>query len=292
MQSFTRRAFIAASILAAKSARAQPEKLPVIASFSILADFVRRVGGDRVEVTSLVAPGADAHVYAPTPEDARRLGAAGLIIVNGLGFEGWIDRLLKASAAKAPVVTASAGVKPIRGDGRNDPHAWQSIGNVRLYVANIREALIRADAAGEPAFRANADAYLAELTTLETEIRAAVEAIPRGRRRIITTHDAFGYFGATYGFSFIAPKGVSTETEPSAADVGKIIRQIKAEKIPAVFLENVSDPRLMQRIAAETGAKLGGTLFSDSLTPAGGPAATYVEMVRNNLRELTAALGG
>ncbi len=280
-------------------ALAQTGKLPVVASFSILADFARRIGGDRVEVTTLVAPGNDVHVYEPTPDDARKLAAAKLIVVNGLGLEGWIERLMKASGAKAPIIAATKGVRPIREEAgapgprrevRNDPHAWQSIANVKIYVANIRAGLGEADPAGAGTFSANASAFLAGLDALEAEVRETIASIPRERRRIITTHDAFGYFGATYGFSFIAPKGVSTETEPSAADVAKIIRQIRAEKIPAVFLENVSDPRLMQRMAAESGANVGGTLYSDSLSPAGGPAATYVEMVRNNLRELAAAL--
>ncbi len=291
MNEISRRAVLACFAALPTRTLAQGSRLSCMASFSILADFARRIGGDRVDVAALVAPGNDAHVYNPTPDDARRLGAARLIVVNGLGFEGWIERLLKASGAKAPVVVASAGVKPLRGSGHIDPHAWQSIDNVKIYIANIRDGLLKADPDGAEIYRANAAAYIAGLDLLEKEIRAAVESIPREKRRIITTHDAFGYFGATYGFSFIAPKGVSTETEPSAADVAKIIRQIRAEKIPAVFLENVSDPRLMQRIAAETGAKLGGTLFSDSLSPAGGPAVTYVEMVRNNLRELGAALG-
>ena len=289
----SRREFLAATLaLACAPARAQAAKLPVIASFSILADLVRRVGGDRVDVTTLVAPGNDAHVYNPTPDDARKLAATKLIVMNGLGFEGWIERLIMASGAKAPVVVATKGVKPIRGEEkRNDPHAWQSIGNVKIYVANIGEALEKADPEGAKTFEANGLAFAAELSALEAEVRKTIASIAPERRRIITTHDAFGYFGATYGFSFIAPKGVSTETEPSAADVAKIIRQIRAEKIPAVFLENVSDPRLMQRIAAESGAKVGGTLYSDALSPAGGPAATYVDMVRNNLRELSAALG-
>lgn len=288
----TRRGFLAASLaLVVAPAGAQPAKLPVIASFSILADLARRVGGERVEVTALVQPGNDAHVYNPTPDDARRLAAAKLILMNGLGFEGWIERLLKAAAAKAPVVVATKGVKPIQGGKRNDPHAWQSIANVKIYVSNIRDALAKADPEGAGAYEANAKDFLAELDALEAEVRKVIDAIPRESRRIITSHDAFGYFGATYGFAFVAPKGVSTETEPSAADVAKIIRQIKAEKIPAVFLENVTDPRLAQRIAQESGAKIGGTLYSDALSPAGGPAATYVEMVRNNLRQLSAALG-
>jgi len=279
----------------AGQARAQaPEKLPVVATFSILADFARNVGGERIEVTALVGPNGDTHVYQPKPADAKELGAARLILVNGLGLEGWIDRLIKASGAKAPVVVAANGIKPqqMREEGRLelDPHAWQSIANAKIYVANIRDALIAADPEGASAYRANADTYLGKLDALDKEVRAEIAKIPPGRRQIITTHDAFGYFGTAYGFRFIAPEGVSTETEASARDVAKIIRQIKASNIPAVFLENVTDPRLVRNIATESGAKVGGTLYSDALSSPDGPAATYIEMMHNNIRELSAAL--
>lgn len=288
--------FIAMSLLACFSpARAQaPAKLPAVATFSILADLARNVGGDRVEVISLVGPNGDAHVYQPSPEDAKNLNAAKLILVNGLGLEGWLDRLIKASGATAPIVVATKGIAPrkMEEDGKIglDPHAWQSIPNAEIYVGNIRDALIAADPAGADVYRANAAAYLAKLTDLDKEVRAALTAIPAKRREIITTHDAFGYFGEAYGFKFIAPEGVSTESEASARDVAKIIRQIKAEKIPAVFLENVTDPRMAKRIAEESDATIGGALYSDALSPADGPAPTYVEMMRNNIRQLTAAL--
>ncbi len=279
----------------AGQARAQaPEKLPVVATFSILADFARNVGGERIEVMALVGPNGDTHVYQPKPADAKELGAARLILVNGLGLEGWIDRLIKASGAKAPVVVAANEIKPqqMREEGHLelDPHAWQSIANAKIYVANIRDALIAADPEGASAYRANADTYLGKLDALDKEVRAEIAKIPPGRRQIITTHDAFGYFGTAYGFRFIAPEGVSTETEASARDVAKIIRQIKASNIPAVFLENVTDPRLVRNIATESGAKVGGTLYSDALSSPDGPAATYIEMMHNNIRELSAAL--
>jgi zinc/manganese transport system substrate-binding protein len=275
--------------------RAQtPAKLPVVATFSILADFARNVGGERIDAAALVGPDGDTHVYQPKPADAEKLGAARLILVNGLGLEGWIDRLIKASGAKAPVVVATKGIKPqqMREEGRVelDPHAWQSIADAKIYVANIRDGLIAADPAGEAAYRANAEKYLGKLDTLEAEVKREIAKIPPGRRQIITTHDAFGYFGTAYGFRFIAPEGVSTETEASARDVAKIIRQIKAQKIPAVFLENVTDPRLARSIAAESGATVGGTLYSDALSPPDGPASTYIDMMRNNVRELAAAL--
>ena len=236
------------SAAGAGPAQAQaPEKLPVVATFSILADFARNVGGERVAVTSLVGPDGDTHVYQPKPADAKELGAARLILVNGLGLEGWIDRLIKASGATAPVIVATKGIKPqhMREEGHTgaDPHAWQSIANAKIYVANIRDALIAADPGGAAVYRANAESYLEKLAALEQEVIAAIAKIPPKQREIITTHDAFGYFGSAYGFRFIAPEGISTETEASARDVAKIIRQIKAQAIPAVFLENVTDPR-------------------------------------------------
>jgi zinc/manganese transport system substrate-binding protein len=282
-------------VVSGSPARAQtPEKLPVVATFSILADFARNVGGERVEVTALVGPNGDTHVYQPKPADAKELGAARLILVNGLDLEGWIDRLIKASGATAPVIVTTKGIDPqtMREEGRisADPHAWQSIANAEIYVANIRDALIAADPGGASVYRANADNYLCKLDALDNEVTAEIAKIPSGRREIITTHDAFGYFGSAYGFRFIAPEGVSTETEASARDVAKITRQIKAQKIPAVFLENVTDPRLVRSIAAESGAKIGGTLYSDALSSPDGPAGTYIEMMRNNIRELAAAL--
>jgi zinc/manganese transport system substrate-binding protein len=271
----------------------------VVATFSILGDFVRIVGGDRVEVVTLVGPNGDAHVYEPTPSDARRIAGAQVIFANGMGFEGWIPRLLKASGSKAPVVTASTGVKPVKaaahGHGHDhgssaDPHAWQSVANAKLYVANIRDGLIKADAAGKASYEANAAAYTAKLDALEQEVKDTVAKIPADRRKVITTHEAFGYFQQAYGVAFIAPQGVSTESEASARDVAKIITQIKKQKIPAVFLENVSDPRLSKRIADEAGAKIGGTLYSDALTDEKGQAPTYIDMIRHNIQSLSTAL--
>jgi zinc/manganese transport system substrate-binding protein len=271
-----------------------PAKVPVTATFSILADFVRNIGGDRIQVAVLVAPDGDTHVYQPKPADAQQLGTARLIVVNGLGLEGWIDRLIKASGAKALVVVATKGINPqqMREEGHigQDPHAWQSIANAKIYVANIRDGLIAANPEGEPAYRSNAEIYLAKLDALEKEITTEIAKIPPERRQIITSHDAFGYFGTAYGFRFVAPEGISTETEASARDVARIIQQIKAEKIPTVFLENVTDPRLLRSISAESGAKIGGTLYSDALSPPDGPASTYIDMMRNNVRELSAAL--
>jgi zinc/manganese transport system substrate-binding protein len=279
----------AALIVTALPARAEP--LKVVASFSILGDLVRNVGGTSVEVTTLVGPDSDAHVYSPTPADAKKIADAKLIIVNGLGFEGWLPRLVQSSGGKAKMVIATDGIAPLRLGNDADPHAWQSVGNVKVYVANIRNALSAADPANTERYRTNADAYLAKLDALEREVRDAVAKLPPARRKVISTHNAFGYFAAAYGIEFIAPLGVSTESEPSARDIAKIITQVKQAKIPAVFLENVTDPRLMQRISAETGARVGGTLYSDGLTGEKGDAPTYIDMVRHNIKALTRALG-
>lgn len=299
----TRRQMIAiagsmAALVMAGPAAAQdsaPGRFKVLATFSILGDFVRNVGGDRVEVATLVGRDGDAHVYAPAPADAKKVADAKVLVTNGLGYEGWMNRLLKASGTKAPVVVATRGIKERKardshGHGEADPHAWQSIANAKVYVANIRDALIAADPAGKAAYEANAAAYLAKLDALDQEVKAAVAAIPAERRKIITTHDAFGYFEQAYGVAFIAPQGVSTEAEPSARDIARIVTQVKKQKIPAVFLENITDPRLMERIAKETGARVGGKLYSDALTGEKGDAPSYIELMRHNLKTLGAAL--
>jgi len=262
----------------------------VVTSFSILADFVRQVGGDKVSVTSLVGPDSDVHVYTPTPHDAKDVGAAQLLIVNGLGLEGWLPRLQQASGSKAPIVVATQGITPRKRGSDADPHAWQSVGNAMVYVRNIRDALVAADPADAVVVKANAARYLAELDALDREVRAEIEKIPAERRKVISTHDAFGYFAEAYGIQFIAPLGVSTETEPSARDVAEIIAQVRKARIPAVFLENFNDDRLVGRIAAETGARIGGTLYSDALSEEKGPVPTYIAMVRHNIRALTSAL--
>lgn len=273
------------------------EKLPVVASFSILGDFVREIGGERVVVTTLVGPDGDAHVYSPTPADAKTVAGAKLVVVNGLKFEGWLTRLVKSSGTKATVATATTGITPLKmaddhghGHGGEDPHAWQSVANAKLYVGNVRDALVAADPAGKATYEANATAYLAKLDALEAEIKAAVARIPADRRKAITSHDAFGYFVKAYGIAFIAPQGVSTEAEASAKDVARIIRQIKAEKVPAVFLENITNPRLAEQIARESGAKIGGRLYSDALSAADGPAGTYIAMMKHNISQIEKAL--
>ncbi len=288
---------IGASGLVTATPTLAEDRLPLVATFSILGDFVKNVGGDRVEVTTLVGPNGDVHVYLPTPADARKLSIAKLVFINGLGLEGWMTQLITASGTKAPIIVATKGVTPRdmenEHDGRRmvpDPHAWQSIANARIYVANIRDGLTKVDPAGASTYGTNAKSYLDELDALEKEVRAAIGKIPIDRRKIITSHNAFGYFGDAYGMEFIAPEGLSTDSEPSASGVAKLITQIRTQKILAVFLENVTDPRLMQQIAEESGAKIGGKLYSDALSGPNGPTRTYIELMRNNVREFDKAL--
>jgi zinc/manganese transport system substrate-binding protein len=301
------RALITAMLLALQLAPAPvqaAEKVHVVASFSIIADLVRQVGGERVEVTALAGPNADMHVFQPTPAHAKTLAAAKLVVINGLGFEGWADRLVKSSGYKGPAIVASKGIEALAAASHNhghvdkkahaharyDPHAWQEVANVKTYVANIRDALVAVDAPGKAAYETAAANYLKELDALEADIRAAFASIPKAQRRVITSHEAFTYYGNAYDVAFLAPQGVGGDSEPSAKDVASLIRQIKREKVKAVFIENISNPRMIERIAKETGAALGGTLYSDALSEAGGPAGTYVDMMRHNTRLFAAAM--
>ena len=274
------------------------EKLKAIASFTILADMVRQVGGDRVEVAALVGPDGDAHAYDPTPADARAVSKADLVFVNGLGFDNWMSKLTRAAGYKGPVVVASRGVNTRKGDETHehghdknaDPHAWQDLENGQRYVANIAEALAKADPTHAADYKARADAYNRELAALDAEARAGLEVIPRDRRKIITSHDAFGYFGQAYGVTFLAPVGLSTDSQPSAKEVAALIRQMKREKVRALFIENITDRRLVEQIAREGGGIVGGRIYSDALSGPDGPASSYAAMFRHNLKELLEAL--
>lgn len=314
-------AALAGTIIAGHPAGAA-DKLKVVASFSILGDMVKEIGGDGVEVITLVGPDGDAHVYEPTPADAKALAGADLLVVNGLDFEGWLPRLVKASGFSGASVTASNGIAPLKWDegdheheeghdheaessdhdedheeghhhhGDLDPHAWQSLENGIIYVRNIAEALSKADAANAAAYEANADAYAARLEALNEKLKKDFDRLPDDHRTVVTSHDAFQYFGKAYGVTFIAPEGISTESEASAGDVARIVDQIREDHISAVFVENITDPRLIEQIARETGAKVGGELYSDALSGPDGPAPTYVKMFEHNASELLGALAG
>jgi zinc/manganese transport system substrate-binding protein len=294
----TRRYLISAAALSALCAAGRgsaQNKLKVVATFSILGDLVKNVGGDRVEVSCLVGPNGDIHVYSPSSADAKKALDADILFANGLGFEGWLSGLIRASGIKAPMVVASSGIRPllrVRRTGQNliNPHAWQSVPNVKVYIANIRDGLIAVDPSGKAAYEANAAAYSAQLDAIDDEVIDLIAKIPPERRRVITTHDAFGYFSVAYGVTILGAQGVSTEAEASANDVANLITQIEHQHISAVLMDNISQPYLIERIAKESGAKIGGTLYSDALSEESGPAHSYIDMIRHNVQTLSAAL--
>ena len=363
---------VLSSPFAAPSAAAEP--LQVVATFSILGDMVQTIGGDRVTVTTLVGPGGDMHVFQPTPRQAASLAGADMVVMNGLGLEGWLERLVEASGYDGPLIEAAHGVTPLPAGGHDDdahaddaheehaheehaheehaheehaheehadgdhdreehaedtadahghddhaheehaeadyhdhanehghehahdhgaydPHAWQDLGNAVLYVAEITEALSEADPDGAATFAANAAAYVDAIEALNAEGHATLGALADDRRTVLTNHDAFAYFAGAYGITFVAPQGISTEAEPSARDVAALIRQIRDDGIDAVFLENLADNRLVEQIAAETGATVGGVLYADALSAPGTPGSTYLGMMRHNIEVLAKALG-
>ena len=284
-------------------------KVPVTATFSILGDLVQQVGGDQVSVSMLVGPNGDAHVYQPTPQDIRTLAQSKLLVSNGLGFEGWLERLDSASGFKGVKVVASQGIQPRHmaeeeeegseheheAEGHHhhgglDPHAWNDPANVLVYVDNIVRGLSQVDPEHANLYQQNAARYKAQLQKLDADYRARFAQLPAERRRAITSHDAFGYLAQAYQLTLIGAQGLSTESEPSAAMIAGLIRQIRDEKIPALFIENISNPTLIQQIERETQARVGGELYSDALSPAGGAAASYQAMLEHNLSTLLAAL--
>jgi zinc/manganese transport system substrate-binding protein len=302
---------VALSILvSAGSALAQETaKIKVITSFSLLADLVRQVGGARVDVSSLVGPDADMHGYEPTPNDVKAVAGAQVFVINGLGLEGWADRLVESTGFKGKAVVASRGIKTREASrhhdddhdhdhgkakghshGRYDPHSWQDVANVKRYVDNIRDALIAVDPASRATYEAEAARYVTELDGLDRDIKAVFAPIPAAKRKVITSHAAFGYFGAAYGVTFLSAQGVGNEAEPSAKQVAELIRQIKKEGVKLVFLENISNPAVIERIARESGIKPVGTLYSDALSGPKGPAPTYVAMMRYNVKQMADAL--
>ena len=370
-----RRAFLTSATavfalsLAAPAIAESDRPTPVVATFSVLGDMAKRIGGEHVAVTTLVGPDGDAHVYQPTPADARAVSEATILIANGLEFEGWLDRLIDASDFDGMRVVATNGIEPIAFEdehdddhdddhdehaeaghdddhddeehaeaghdddhdhdehaeaghdddhddhaeaghdddhddeehaeaghddhhhGAFDPHAWQSLDNAVAYVDNITAGLAQADPANAADFYQSRAAYVAEIEALDAEIREIVAALSADRRIVVTSHDAFQYFGRGYGLTFLAPQGLSTESEASAKDVARLIQQIRERSIRAVFVENIGDSRLLEQIAEETGAVIGGTLYPDALSGPDGPASTYLDMMRHNATTLAQALG-
>ncbi|MBT9300049.1 MULTISPECIES: metal ABC transporter substrate-binding protein [Pseudomonas] len=282
------------SVLLPLSFATAQDKLQVVTSFSILADMTQQVGGEHIQLSNMVGPDADAHTYEPSPDDAKALLKARVIIKNGLGFEPWLDRLITSTETPATVVNASKGViaRTLDEDGEKipDPHAWHNLANAEIYISNITQALITADPANKADYQRNSQAYLQKIYRLLAEAKAKFAALPAGNRRIVTSHDAFGYLGQAYGIDFMAPQGLSTEREPSAAEVAALITQIRQAHVKAVFIENIKDARLLKQIAEESGAHIGGTLYSDALA-AKGPASTFTGLFEYNLNTLYDALG-
>lgn len=284
--------------LPALPTRAQAAPPRIVASFSILADMTRELVPAGSVVASLVGPNADAHVFEPSPANGRHLAQADLVVVNGLNFEGWVDRLIEASGYRGPIVVASRGVKlpapqathKRHYPGAVDPHAWQNLAYARIYVANISSALAARWPQHQAEIESRRIAYLVRVDELDRRVRDSLSTIPRDRRRVITSHDAFGHFGAAYGVDFLALQGWDTHSEPSAAAVARLIRQIRQQGVRAVFIENISDPRLVERIAQEAGGRVGGTLYSDALSLPGGPADTYLKLIEHNARTLVDTL--
>ena len=285
---------LAACVLTFVCAFASPavaERLKVVATFSILGDITQKIGGDAIDLKTLVGPDGDAHVYQATTADARAVAQAQIVILNGLAFDDWAYRLVRASGSKAVIAVASAGITPLAGGHEHaDPHAWQDVRNVVAYVSNIERVFVAADPGHAPLFSANANAYRAELQRLDAEVRSAVAAIPPLQRRAVTTHGSFAYFAAAYGVSFTAPLGTSTEEQASAKSLAALITAIRGNGTKALFLENAADPRLMRQVARETRVELGGTLYADALSTKDGPAPTYVDLMRHNLTLLTGAM--
>lgn len=277
-------------------ARAQP--MPVVASFSILGHVVEAIGGDRVRVHTLVGPDRDAHTYQPTPADSRVVAEARVVVVNGLGFEGWIERLVQASGTKARVVTATAGIKTRamadahgHAHGKSaDPHVWHDPTRLPAYVRNVAEGLASADPANAEGYRAAAAAFAERLGDLDKWAEAEFAKVPAAKRKVITTHDAFGYLAERYKVTFRSPRGITTDAEPSAKGIALLIRQIREEKIKAVFVENISDRRMIDQLAKEAGVTVGGRLYSDALSGADGPARTYEDLFRHNVSLLTSGM--
>jgi zinc/manganese transport system substrate-binding protein len=261
------------------------EKLEVVATFSILGDLVQQVGGDKVEVTTLVGPDTDAHTYQPKPNDLRALAGAKVLVSNGLGFEGWLDRLADAASFRGTRIVASneAAAGP-------DPHCWQDVACTRRYVATIAAGLAAADPANAASYRERARAYDASLAALDAWIRGEIATVPEDRRKAITGHNSFHYFARSYGVQFEAPRGYSTDSEPSARDMAQLIRQVRAQKIKALFIENMTNPALIDEIARDAGATVGPRLYSDALSTPGGPAPTYEAMMRHNVGALVAGM--
>lgn len=286
----TRRSALLVALASVASCSPPSAGPSIVASFSILGDLARQVLGDLGSVHVLVGADADSHVYEPTPADAVALSRAALLIENGLDFEPWLARLKDASGFTGISCIAATGIDPLRVGPTADPHAWHDVANARHYVARIADAATRWAPEHGVAIRSRTAELDGRLAELDATIRKRLDEIPQDERVVVTSHDAFGYFGRAYGVRFLAPLGFSTDMEARPDRVAQLIDQIRREGVRALFLENMTDPRLLQAIASETGVRIGGTLYSDALSPPDGPAATYEAFMRHNLERIAAAL--
>lgn len=294
-------AWLAALAILPGAARSE-DKLSVVATFSIVADLTQRIGGSYVEIATLVGPDTDAHIYQPGPRESAELAEADVLIANGLGFEPWLGRLTEASGFAGTVIEASAGIEPLSaneedkggeehaGHGAADPHAFQNPANAQVYAANIAAGLGAAAPAHAAEFQANAERLIAEIAALDRELKAAFAAIPQVRRRVLTTHEAFRYFGRAYGIEFVSVQGISTEAEPTTQELARIVRQARDGRVSAVFLENMSNSQMAETVAQEASVRVGGALYADALSGPEGPAADYLSLIRHNAEQLLAAL--
>lgn len=273
---------------------AMAKTVNAVASFSILGDIVQEVGGDHVKVTSLVGPDGDPHSFEPAPKDSKSLASSDVVFVSGLGMEGWMDRLIGASGYHGKIIIASQGVdsRQMEDDGKTvtDPHAWNSMANGVIYANNVMNALIAADPEDADYFRQHGNAYIEQLKKLDVWAKQEFKGIPMNKRKVLTSHDAFGYFGKEYNVTFMAPVGFSTESEASASGVAGLIKQIKEEKVKTYFIENQTDPRLVKQIASATGAQPGGELYPEALSGPQGPATTYVKAFTHNVETIVASM--
>ena len=297
-----RNILLTAAVLSLGAPAFAADKLPVVATFSILGDMVATIGADRVAVTSLVGADQDAHVFEPKPSDVKAVSQAKLVVSNGLGFEGWIPRLVKSAGYKGEMSVVTKGVKLRKmeaeeheghdGHGKEttDPHAWQNPANAVIYSKAIVAALSKVDPEGAAMYQQNGERYIQEITELDTWAKTQFDQIPMAKRKVITSHDAFGYLGARYGIKFLSPQGVSTEGDASAKDVANLIRQIKRERIKAVFIENMSNPKVLEQLSKEADITPAGELYPDALSAADGPAPSYIKMMRHNVEQLLAGL--
>ena len=265
------------------------DSIRVVTSFSILEDLVKELGGEHVNVVNLVGRNSDAHMYQPKPSDGVAIAQADLVVFNGLEFEGWISRLIKNSGYKNRQLVASEGVDVIENGEEIDPHAWQSFHNIRVYIQNITRTLTMLRPEHASKFEQRQKLYLQTLDAVEKDITDQLSKIPNNNRDVVTSHDAFGYLGREFNIQFLSPVGVSIDVEASAEDVAAVIDQIRQQQAAALFVENINNPRLLQRIADETGVGVGGRLYSDALSEEGGPASTYINMMRHNIESLIIA---